>query len=445
MGWLTNFRLKRAQRLLEKHFGQRTLEWPVTARDDGFVPDAVFTGGALEDNLLASIWCFSAITANAEAVASLPAIVQRRGENDKEPQWVRLPNHPLYKFLQQPLGNKYSKTPRWSWQKLFEMAALQVELAGNAYWYPMFSNRGREISVQPLLKPERMKADVDRRGYPKVFHYEDRPFDPEDLINIQSTHPSNFWKGMSVFHAAQKDVGIDQIAHSRTRANLKNRVGASLVLKKDNWFGLTDEERTKTLAWLKAEHQATNKDGMPLVIGKAWDLDQVPNQDHSPLIFNARKLSREGIMAATKVPPTILGIYENATLQNFNISRVIWWTNKLFPLASQIYTDINMHIIWPRFGHNVRLWYDLAGTPIGLTVVKEKAEAAGVMVSELGYPTNAASAHVGLGMPYFPELDEANTHLTKAGRDPEKKEPTPDEKADEDAKAAALAEAEESK
>lgn len=439
MGWLKEWRLKRARRLLAQTDGQRDVEIPdsIIVRADGFIPDSLFTGGTLEDNLNAAVWSFAAITANAEAVASLPAIVQRRGVGPNEPDWVRLPEHPLYDFLRRPLGNTYSGAPPWSWQKLFEVTALQVELAGNSFWLPMDIDGGRRLRVQVLAKPERMKADEDGRGYPLAYRYPDlAALPPVAVCNIQAAHPSSSWKGVSVFQAALRDITIDKVAHRRTMWNLANRIGGGLILKKDGWFGLTDEEKKRTLAWIKAEHQATNRDGMPFIIGKAWDVDKMPPEDPGPLIFETRKLSRDGIMAVTKCPPTILGIYENATLQNFNISRVIWWTNKLFPLAGQIYTDLNQQLVWPRYGFDVRLWYDVTGSPIGLTVVKERAETAAVLVEKLGYPANAASAHVGLGMPWFPDLDKANTHLAKAGREPEpEKEPDPDEEAKAQAKA----------
>jgi len=62
----------------------------------------------------------------------------------------------------------------------------------------------------------------------------------------------------------------------------------------------------------------------------------------------------------------------------------------------------------------VRLWYDLTGTELAIVLLKERIETADGLV-ELGYPANVASAHVGLGLPHFDELDVPNVRITVAG------------------------------
>lgn len=419
MGWFHDWRLRRAVKFL-KDAQKRSVDIdPVLIRNDGFMPDAVFVGGSLEQNLQASVWCFAALTANAEMVASLPAVVQRR-EGDK---WVASEeDHALKRFIRRPLG---PAGPAWSWQQLMEMLALQVELCGNAYLYPMNLSLADQLAVQIVRHPHGVTADEDvRTGYPVTYHTDTFRIPASGLCNIQNANPSSFWKGVSVFEAARRDVAIDRNAHDRVMYNLRNRIGSHLVIKQGDFFGLSDEEKAKILKLVKAEYQATSKDGMPMVVGKEVEFDKIPAQDPGTFIFDTRRLSREGIMAAAKVPPPILGCYENATLQNFSQARLIWWTVKLFPFAEMVFGAINAQIIAPRFGDGIRLWYDPTNTPIGVEVVKSKAQAAQALV-ELGFPTNVAAAHVNLGLPPHPALDEPNTALKKAGREQpsEMKEP----------------------
>lgn len=423
MSWYQNWRAKRAikkqitRELLDLYEATQRGGDPVAVVDpDGFIPDTAFVGGTLEENLEASIWSYAAVTSNAEAIASLPAIVQRQEVVDNKTKWVKDTSHPLNGLLREPFGNKYSKTPPWSWQKLYEVVGLQVQLGGNSFLQPIAFDRNQKLAVKLWRRPETVQAETDDDGYPLYYDYNGGQYGPREICNIQSAHPSSFWKGHSAFKAAQVDITIDQTGHSRTLYNLKNRLGSGVVISKEGFsHNTTSEQKLKILRELKKNYQASTQDGTPLVVSSGTKITPIPQQDIK-YVFDVRKMSREGIMAATKVPPPILGVYENATLQNFATSKVIWWTNCLFPLAGHIYSEINQQIIWPRYGYNIRLWYDVTGSDIGLVVVRERAEVCQVLV-KLGYPTNVAADYVGLGLPHHPALDEPNLQLKVAGRE----------------------------
>jgi hypothetical protein len=112
----------------------------------------------------------------------------------------------------------------------------------------------------------------------------------------------------------------------------------------------------------------------------------------------------------------MLGVLENATLQNFAQSRRIWWSVALQPLLQTILWSVQRQAVAPTFGEDIRIWFDLVDSEIGLDILSSKSDVASKLVG-LGYSTNLANARVELGMPFVPELDVSNARFVVAGRE----------------------------
>lgn len=441
MGWISRFRARRrAHQELSRELkgvaasrgappipqensrgGQLSFEYMPAPRADGFMRLQQFSGSRLKDNLEASTWSYSCITGNAEAIASLPGIVQKPGKPGAD-KWVEDGGkHPLNQFLAQPLGNRESGAPPWNWQQLMEAICLQIPLAGNSYLIPMWLNGGERLAVELVLDPSKIEADTDWRGFPVVYRHTEtgQQWRPDEICNIQNAHPSSFHEGHASISAAWRDIQMDKLAHERQVYNLKNRIGSGLWIKDDSLFGVDKEQSERLLAKLKANYQASTEDGTPLIMGGQANLGTVPTQGHGDEMTKLRMFAQAGNLAVLKTPPPIIGQYQDATLQNFDRATKIWWMNCLFPLAGSIYNAINTQIIrvrWPK----MRLWYDITGSDIGLLVLMDRIAAAKAL-TDLGYPTNMAAARVNLGMEWIAELDKVGRDIEKAGRETEEK------------------------
>jgi phage portal protein BeeE len=440
MGWFQRWRQRRrVHKALSEQLKQAdstrstattSFESLPAPRADGFMPLRQFSNSALVDNLEASVWAYSCITGNAEAIASLPGIVQKPGKEGAD-KWVEdNGRHSLNKFLEHPLGNSESGAPGWNWQQLIETICLQIPLCGNSYLIPYWLDDGNRLAVELVLDPSQIEVDTDHRGFPVVYRHRisGQQWAPNEICNIQNAHPSSFHQGQAPLSAAWKDIQMDSTAHQRQVYNLQNRIGSGLVIKEDSFFGPDKEKNARLLANLKANYVASTKDGTPLVVNTRTELGSVPQQGHADELTKIRTFAQSGNLAVLKTPPPIIGQYDNATLQNFDRATKIWWMNCLFPLAGSIYNAINTQIIrkrWPK----VRLWYDITGSDIGLLVLQDRIAAA-KSLTDLGYNTNVAAARVGLGMEYDPNLDKPNRDIEKAGReetDPAKEAPAEDE------------------
>jgi len=399
--------------------GQKDYQLVVYMRSDGFIPAIQFSGDNLETLLEASTFSYACISGNSEAIASLPAIVQRAGKANED-KWVEISTHPLNDLIKHPFGTN-GNLPKWSWNQLVETMAQHIYLTGNAWLKPALIKSGKNPRIKAvylLIEPSKMKAREGSDGVPIEYQYGSEKYRPNELVNIQNAAPGSLWKGQCPLHAAMRDVEIDRTAHNRQKANLENRVAPGIVVEIDGFFGPTEEQKQQVLKELTENYQKATQDGTPLVVGKGAKIHPPIQAGQASDIFDTRRFSRDGMLAVFRTPPPIVGIYENATLQNFATATKIWWLNALFPMLNTIYSALNNQLIWPIYGDQVRLWYDVTGSDIGLTILKDRVDVAQGLVN-LGYPTNIAARRVGLNMEHVPDLDLANSQIVVAGRNTE--------------------------
>lgn len=378
------------------------------------MPAQIYWGGTLQTNLEASVWSYVCITQNAEAIASLPAVIQEL----RAGQWVTIDpsrvDRRLKNLLSQPLGSPEAGAPQWSWSQLVETSLQHQMIAGNAFWVPV--ETGDRIAVRLLLSPSEMQASLDSRGYPETYNYLGAMLTPSQVVNIQNANPSSYWQGQSPLRTALHEIETDKTAMERIRYNIENRIGAGIVVTMDGYTGLNDEERDRILQDLYENYTSSSDDGVPLVIGGGAKVASTPPQGHSDL-FDCRNFSKRAILAVFHTPPPMAGDYESATLNNMREAEKIWWKTSLDPWARQFYDAVTKQLVQPRFGEDLRVSFDASHQDIGINLMRDRAEVAGLLVN-IGVPANDALAMIGLATPrYIPELDKPLMILQKAGRE----------------------------
>ena len=386
----------------------------IVVNGDGFIPQVQFAGASLDELLEATTYLYACVSTNAKGVANLPAVVQRRGKKG-EAKWVNSdPGHALEDFVDAPTGANVDEPPTWGWDRLLLLVSMHLDLAGNAYLLPIVVNGGRRLHSVRLLDPNSVTVEKDEYGHPKLYRVGSSTYKPSQIVHIVNPTPGDLAQGAPTVRAALRPAVIDRTAHERQNANLANRIAPGLIMSVKGAFGITDTQREEIAAYMRKNYQKATDDGRPLVVGEDTKVLSAPTSTAQNDYFETRKFSRDEMLAVFGTPPTMVGVYENATLQNFAQSLKIWWMVALSPRSNAIYSALNRQLVTPIYGKDVRLWYDLTGTELAIVLLKERIETADGLV-ELGYPANVASAHVGLGLPHFDELDVPNVRITVAG------------------------------
>lgn len=394
----------------------------------GFIPEVRFVGDALEQVYTGSVWAYAAIAGNAGACGSLPGIVQEEGIEEGQADWIRDKKHPLTRFIKQPLPPN-SGLPDWSWQQVIELVCMQLDLCGNSYWR-ILDTTGGSIWLQPL-HPQDVEV-ILVNGL--ISHYRvifsNRPTGsggvgqldlmPSEVVHITNTSPSALFDGTAPTTAGIRAMEVDRVASERQKWNLINKISPGMVISIKGLFGISAKQRTETEKYLQENFQRATDEGRPLVIGEGNTVEAAPMTIQQLDYFDTRKFARDEVLATYGTPPPIVGVYDQATLQNFKEARVIWWSSALFPRLKRVFGAFNRQLIDPRFNKSnnsadVRLWYNVTGSDIGLQLIDQKLDI-GLKYSKLGYPTNAINTRLELGMPAFPELNIPNVQLVEAGR-----------------------------
>jgi phage portal protein BeeE len=402
--------------------GEKSVTYISVPDASGFMPLTGFSSDQLDDAIAASTWFYACTTANARSASDLPPVVQVK---DEKGEWQRDRGHDLNRLLAVPFGDTPG-WPRWSWKQLTQTAFMQLPGTGNAFLKPSVVTdspmRQRVSALFPLMNPGAVQAveNTSNDGRGPLLGWDlgnGQTLELNDLVNVMSPTAGSLWDGIAPMAVASKAIETDAIAASRQRYNMENRVSHGVIITiQDEWgMGATDTQEAAILAKLAADYQESAKDGTPIVLGGGAKLENPPTSEELQ-VFDTRRFARSEILAVCGTPPPMIGDYENATLQNFDKAFQSWWMNVLFPLNHDYYGAINSQAIWPVYGTDTRLWYDVSRTDIGVMLQSAKLDVAAKILA-LGHTANTAAAEVGLDLEFVEELETYNRDLTVAGRD----------------------------
>ena len=396
--------------------GKSSSEFIVFPTVNDWLPSLGFSSASIDTAIAASTWAYSCIVANARAASDLPAIVQTREAGG---DWKRDTTHELNRLIDVPFAGA-PRWPAWGWKQLTQVGIMQRYACGNSYLKPAVDGR-RLLALYPLMQPSRVRAvENTQDGLLDGWDLGNGTKLPLDgLVNIMSPTAGSLWDGISPLGVAEEAATVDAVASARQKAAAENRAAPGLILVIDDVWGqgLSPEQETAALKKLKDSYTDAADTGKPIVFSKGTEIHAPPNQTVADLaIYDARKFSREEILAVMMTPPPMIGIYDQATLNNFDNAFRVWWMNVLFPLLGETYSGINAQAVWPLYGTNVRLWYDPARSDIGVLLQSAKLDVA-KKIRDLGYTANDATTEAGLDMAFVPELQVYNTDLARAGRD----------------------------
>ncbi len=392
----------------------RSSEFIVFPDTGSWLPSLGFASTSIDQALAASTWAYACIVANARAASDLPPIVQTRTPGG---EWTRDATHQLNRLLAVPFAGA-PRWPAWSWKQLTQTGIMQRYACGNNYLLPAVE-AARLLALFPIMKPGQVSAvensaDGLLDGWDLGGTRGRLPLD--GLVNIMSPTAGSLWDGISPLGVAEEAILSDASASARQKAASENRIAPGHIFVIDDFagMGVNDDQEEAMLTKLKDSYSDLGKAGTPLILSKGTEVHAPPTVDDLQ-IFDARRFSRDEILAVMGTPPPMLGIYENATLQNFDNAFRAWWMNILFPLLGETYQGINSQAVWPLYGTDVRLWYDPARSEIGVLLQSAKLDVA-KKLRDLGYTANDATTEAGLDMAFVDELQVYNTDLERAGR-----------------------------
>lgn len=412
---------------LSKKFGAKSYNVQLLVGDEGFMVAQEFSGGSLYTVYTQAIWTYICCSRISQDIANIPAIVQTRKPGTQA--WVADYDHPLNEILDTPYG-KAPWAPRWNWAQTVATGVLRQELSGNQF-YQVTSN-GTEILSLGLYLTE-LTADTDpTTGLFTEYQIGSTGtrIPATSVVNVMHANPESFWQGVSPTVANEQATRVDYAASRRMRYDMETRVQPGIVFKIKALFTMSESQREKALTMLEDSYEGAVNAGKSLVVGDDTEIEKPPIADAGDLPKQA-VVARDAIISSFDVSPPMVGVLTDAKYTNWKEAKRAHFNLCILPRLNNIYRTINSQAIWPIIGRDVRLWYDLVQSPLGLEPIAERGETAKIYY-DMGWPAKACNDRFDLGMPEFDGWDSSNMAATIAGRDMDSgdTEESPDESAE---------------
>lgn len=295
-----------------------------------------------------------------------------------------LDGHPAVALLNDPTS--WQTGEEWERQAL-----LDLLLTGNAYAVRVGA---RSPSSLPLLHPARVRIEPTKYGAPLVYLYgvggEDR-YEPADIIHIRFSSWQDSTQsllGEGLIRALHDDLTADQAA-ARLSAKASQRGRPDAIIRPKDGVGMWDADVRGAIA--KAYDEQIKRGGA-LVISDAIEAEFPTYTPRDMEFAEARRLTRETVLAAFGVPPARVGL-PTANYATQEQQNVVYWQG-LQGLSRLMSGRLTKALGRAFPGQPVTIRKDFSGVP-ALQESRNARQARVKVWVDLGMPAADAAAYEG--------------------------------------------------
>lgn len=342
------------------------------------------TDNAVRHGYKASTWVYSCISRISKTAASVPWKVYKETDEGLE----EIPNHPLEQLLKRP-------NPYMSGGDIMERLVSHLYLGGNTILSKVRANNivAELWPLSPDLVSPIPTNNQFISGYEYKINGQTHFIEASEIVHVMFVDPANPYWGLSPLQAVARVVDTDTELVNFQMVSLQNRAITDGVfsfkqpLTKDQWEDAREMVRT--------QHQGTGNARTPWVLGGEAQWQQMSLSPAEMDFIQSRNFTREEICSVFNVPPPMIGLYENATLNNIETARKIFWLDTMIPLLEDLKSAFNLSLT-PEFGDNIVLSYDVSNVQAIQDNFDEKVNTAKTLWT-MGIPFNEINQRLQLG------------------------------------------------
>lgn len=248
---------------------------------------------------------YACVSAISETTASLPLILYRRQQEDRE----RASEHPLYRVLHD------AANPQMTALEFREYMQACVLLRGNAYARIV---RGFDGQVRELWPINPTSVSVLRVGERLAYEYADRTGRVVRLLQDECLHlrhrlGDDGVLGISPIAANRENIELALAERDHGNATFRNGAKLSGVLKFPQ--KLKPEQRASLRTSWDSQHGGTNA-GKTAILEEGVEYQTISMTLEDAEWIAARQFSVEEIARIYRVPPTVIGDLRHGNYSN---------------------------------------------------------------------------------------------------------------------------------
>jgi HK97 family phage portal protein len=293
-------------------------------------------------------WVFACVKARAEAVGNIQL---RLFETKKDGTVVEIYEHELLDLIA-------SVNPFMAQFELFELLETHLSLTGNAYWFldGVNSYKDKPIAIYPL-NPKYI--EIKKGVLPNViekYRYNigefSREFEPYEILHFRETNPDDYFEGRGILESIADWVDADNFATQWNKMFFLNSARPDSILEHE--ANLTPEQIEFLRASFEEVYRGINKAHKTLILPKGTKFSQVGFSQKEMDFVEMQRMMRDKILAAFRVPKTILGLTEDVNRANAEASNYVFALRVIKPQMERIVGYLNEFLV-PRYGENLFL------------------------------------------------------------------------------------------
>lgn len=293
-------------------------------------------------------WVYACVRAIAEGLANIQL---QLFEVDAKGNYKEIYKHDILNILNKP--NKYMTAYELKYQ-----TGSHLELVGNSYWLldGVTDENSIPTAIWPL-NPKYIKPIVGKTsdemilGYKYTVGADTQTYQPHQIMVIKNPDPNNAVEGIGTVQSAEQWIESDNYATEVNKKYFENGARLSGLLT-------TDEQ----VAPETMEYLTTSFKEMYSGVSNAYKVGMLPSgvkydeMGHNPKemdFANMQNVLRDKILAAFRVPKTILGVAESETNRSTaETANYVFAARTLKPKMQLIVEYLNEFFV-PRFGENL--------------------------------------------------------------------------------------------
>lgn len=331
-------------------------------------------------------WVYASVKKRADAVASVPLIV----EELEKGEWVSKPAHPLQQLLNNP-------NPNMDTGELMRLFVTHLDLSGNGLWLKVRAGaQNVPMELWPLL-PGYITATPGRDRLVAKYTYTlttKQEYLGEDVVHAAYTNPDSLIWGTSPLQAAAKGVDVDNEAANWQKISMQNRGVPDGVFTFDG--ALTPNQYEQARKMVSEQHSGAGNSRAPWVLSKA-KYQQMSMSPAELDFMGTREFTMKQVAAVYGVPTEMINGMGDANRASGENVRKTFWLDTIVPLLGEISSSLNLSLV-PDFGdmRTLRIRYDISAVPALQENYTEKVTNSKALWS-MGVPFNDINKKLELG------------------------------------------------
>lgn len=375
------------------------------------------TASTALEKIKKSAWTMACMRAYGDALQVVEIVAQ---EQDPETgAWERYSGHPIEVTFNSP-------NPYQTKADLLQVGHQGLVMTGNACSSLIHSDRPDEDGIPRTLRIEALDTDyvypvadpldmfagyrVTKANPAGWFGFDSSGagfgvggnsgewVDPGDMVHVRIPNIKDPLWGLSPLVAAAVSMDSESAAITWNNAILSNRPETGGVLETEQ--AMTKEQVDEAKEIMAAQFTGA-KAGTPMILTRGLKWKQTHRSPVDMDFLDLDKRTGEKVCAVLRVPPPIVGMPESSYAASLPEYRKIFWLDGVIPFLRILLGGYNHGWVWPRYGRNFRIWYDVSQVEALSENRGDKVRDFQAMV-QYGYTPNELNRWLDLGLPESP-------------------------------------------